>query len=191
MSLIYPSEACFESRIHPCDLRQCLFSVYSNIARFIFSTKNGKRFNIKQHRKYLLVSICWNSIHGCLGFWRTPRTTWNYIQSLPWNFRFNVEVNTLQEWYLINTSPSLAHPLHIHVNHFQVCKQRICWRRTIIDHKVSETLSEKVVSILKLLFVNLDWNKLFKFIITLEEKLSQILQMVWYRLAPICSLFPV
>jgi len=43
---------------------------------------------------------------------------------------------------------------------------------------VSETLSEKVVSILKLLFVNLDWNKLFKFIITLEEKLSQILQMV-------------
>jgi len=89
-----------------------------------------------------------------------------------------MEVNTLQEWYLINTSPTLSHPLHIHVNHFEVCKQSICWRRTIFDHEVSETESEKVVSILKLLFVNLNWNKLLKLIIKLE-KLSQILQMVW------------
>jgi len=42
---------------------------------------------------------------------------------------------------------------------------------------VSETESEKVVSILKLLFVNLDWNKLLELIIKLE-KLSQSLQMV-------------
>jgi len=42
---------------------------------------------------------------------------------------------------------------------------------------VSETESEKVVSMLKLLFVDLDWNKLLELIIKLE-KLSQILQMV-------------
>ena len=99
-------------------------------------------------------------------------------------------MNTLQEWYLINTSPDLSHPLHIHVNHFQVCKQSICWRRTVIHHKVFKTESWEVVSILKLLFVNLDWNKIFKLIIKLE-KLSQILHMVWIFLAPICSLFPV
>jgi len=77
-------------------------------------------------------------------------------------------VNTLQEWCLINTSPDLAHPLHIHVNHFQVCKQSVVWRRTVIHHKVCKTESWKVVSILKLLFVNLDWNKIFKLIIKLE-----------------------
>ena len=87
-------------------------------------------------------------------------------------------MNTLQEWYLINPSVSQAHPIHIHVNHFQVCRQSICWRRTIIDHKVSETESEIVVSILKSLFVNLDCNKIFKLIIKLE-KLSQILHIVW------------
>ena len=34
--------------------------------------------------------------------------------------RFKSELGTVQEWYLINGDPNLGHPIHIHVNHFQV-----------------------------------------------------------------------
>ena len=44
--------------------------------------------------------------------------------------------------------------MHIHVNSFQVCKQSICWWRTIIHHKVCKTESENVVPISELLLVN-------------------------------------
>ncbi|XP_076824256.1 multicopper oxidase mco-like [Clavelina lepadiformis] len=35
------------------------------------------------------------------------------------NFRFVANLDTVQEWYIINTATS-AHPIHIHVNNFQV-----------------------------------------------------------------------
>uniref|UniRef100_F6YQV7 ferroxidase n=3 Tax=Ciona intestinalis TaxID=7719 RepID=F6YQV7_CIOIN len=36
------------------------------------------------------------------------------------NYRFKAQLNTNQEWYLVNSDPGAAHPIHIHVNHFQV-----------------------------------------------------------------------
>uniref|UniRef100_H2YJ31 Plastocyanin-like domain-containing protein n=1 Tax=Ciona savignyi TaxID=51511 RepID=H2YJ31_CIOSA len=35
-------------------------------------------------------------------------------------YRYKTKVNSVQEWYLINTDTLDSHPIHIHVNHFQV-----------------------------------------------------------------------
>ena len=32
-----------------------------------------------------------------------------------------MEVGTVQEWFLTNSDPDFGHPMHIHVNSFQVC----------------------------------------------------------------------
>jgi len=39
--------------------------------------------------------------------------------------RFKMEEGTVQEWYFTNANTHSAHPIHIHVNHFQVCKANI------------------------------------------------------------------
>ncbi|XP_066264302.1 multicopper oxidase mco-like [Branchiostoma lanceolatum] len=36
------------------------------------------------------------------------------------HYRYKYKVGTIQEWYIINTEQLKPHPLHIHVNHFQV-----------------------------------------------------------------------
>ncbi|KAI8502260.1 hypothetical protein Bbelb_198480 [Branchiostoma belcheri] len=35
-------------------------------------------------------------------------------------FRYKFRTGTVQEWYLVNSDPSVGHPYHVHVNHFQV-----------------------------------------------------------------------
>ncbi|XP_002128493.3 laccase-like [Ciona intestinalis] len=35
-------------------------------------------------------------------------------------YRYKAEVDTVQEWYITNTETTVSHPLHIHVNSFQI-----------------------------------------------------------------------
>ncbi|XP_039256433.2 multicopper oxidase mco-like isoform X2 [Styela clava] len=36
------------------------------------------------------------------------------------DYRFRMKVGSIQEWTFVNTIPGAPHPLHIHVNHFQI-----------------------------------------------------------------------
>ncbi|XP_076825146.1 multicopper oxidase mco-like [Clavelina lepadiformis] len=38
----------------------------------------------------------------------------------PTYYRFKAHLGTVQEWYIVNTDHVTSHPIHIHVNHFQV-----------------------------------------------------------------------
>ncbi|XP_076825740.1 multicopper oxidase mco-like isoform X2 [Clavelina lepadiformis] len=49
------------------------------------------------------------------------------------NFRFVASLNTVQEWYIINTA-SFPHPIHIHVNNFQIRFQTDRFIGTVVIH---------------------------------------------------------
>ncbi|XP_078484901.1 multicopper oxidase mco-like [Ciona intestinalis] len=40
--------------------------------------------------------------------------------STPTNYRYKMRLGSNQQWFIINTDPGVGHPIHIHVNHFQV-----------------------------------------------------------------------
>jgi len=98
-------------------------------------------------------------------------------------------MNTLQEWYLINPSTDTSHPIHIHVNSFQVCKHNVCWSITIFYHNLGKNEKRKSSAYFKWSFIDLGLTTLW--IVHESAKLLQILHMVWNCLAPSYSLFPV
>ena len=49
---------------------------------------------------------------------------WKNVQFL-FKSRFKMEEGTIQEWYFTNANTHSAHPIHIHVNHFQVCEANV------------------------------------------------------------------
>lgn len=44
----------------------------------------------------------------------------NHLTIQKQNLRYKMPLGTVQEWYLTNSDPVSGHPIHIHVNHFQV-----------------------------------------------------------------------
>jgi len=144
-SLFAPCKCDCERGIIPHALHQCLFYTIFTLCvlLFCYQKKNWQTLPTKSHtnKNALLVCKCWK-FNGSQRFSGTPKILGNYVLHVPWNFRYNVEVNTLQEWYLINTSPTDSHPIHMHVYSFQVCKQNVCWRTTN-NHKLCKSYTRK------------------------------------------------
>ena len=59
-------------------------------------------------------------------------------------FRFKAELGSVQQWYLTNSDPLLGHPMHIHVNNFQVSDKRI-----LFVFKKSTTANTQLENVLK------------------------------------------
>nr|XP_026690240.1 uncharacterized protein LOC100175585 isoform X2 [Ciona intestinalis] len=67
-----------------------------------------------------LREVAQESLKGHFVVEVTPTDTLNREDYSKLYYRFKMEANTIQEWYLTNTEMFTSHPIHMHINHAQV-----------------------------------------------------------------------
>jgi FtsP/CotA-like multicopper oxidase with cupredoxin domain len=80
---------------------------------------------LPQHPSFLtdLQNINESEIHGrfAIELSRDNKLNREFMTDVH-NYRFNAKLGTIQEWYFYNSGRGGSHPMHIHVNSFQIVK---------------------------------------------------------------------
>nr|XP_018668543.1 uncharacterized protein LOC100183735 isoform X1 [Ciona intestinalis]XP_026691417.1 uncharacterized protein LOC100183735 isoform X1 [Ciona intestinalis]XP_026691418.1 uncharacterized protein LOC100183735 isoform X1 [Ciona intestinalis]XP_026691419.1 uncharacterized protein LOC100183735 isoform X1 [Ciona intestinalis] len=79
--------------------------------------------NLPQRPSYVgdFTQLKEDEVHGQFVIEANSATNLNReLFKTPTHYRYKIEVGKYQQWFLINTDHKKGHPMHIHVNHFQI-----------------------------------------------------------------------